>query len=129
MSKDNNDEGWNLATATAYDGLDDEFGDTTARPNPDGKFKAIDGVTIAVDKKLIPYSSYVEIMFKDGTIKRMYAHDTGSAVVKRTASIGRGNLDKDGNPLPVIDVYHAAGNLNAYNEEIGNIVKWRLIHV
>lgn len=118
---------WNLATATAYNGLDDIYGSTTARPNQYGVPRAIPNSTIAVDPETIPYGSVVEVMLKDGTVKRFFACDTGSAVKARTASIGRGNLDKDGKPIPVIDFYTPKEDLIGFNDQIGDTVRWRIV--
>ncbi len=92
-----------IATITWYNGLNDKYGSVTAKPNPNGKFLAIQGITIAVDPKVIPYGSWVVIpdlaLFSEGGDGRFYAHDTGTAVVARTASVKRGRA------FPVIDVY------------------------
>lgn len=125
--EDNDDNGWSLATATTYNGDDDEFGDTTARPNLNGQFKAIPNFTIAVDPKVIPYGSKVEIELKDGTRKVYLAHDTGGDVKSRRASIGRGNVDEQGKPLPIIDFYTPEKDLIAFNDLIGDMVKWRIV--
>lgn len=111
---------WQFATATAYNGKDDVYGSITARPNPYGKCRAIPNFTIAVDPAVIPYGSMVEVELKNGEIRTFCAHDTGSDVVKRTASHGRGNQ------YPVIDFYTPADNLERFNAQIGEVVKWRL---
>jgi 3D (Asp-Asp-Asp) domain-containing protein len=72
---------WNLASATAYNGKDDQWGDMTARKNPDGKYHAIPNLTIAVDPKVIPYGSWVEVELQDGSIKKFFAHDTGTIIL------------------------------------------------
>lgn len=116
-----NNEGWLDATATAYNGKDDQFGTATAKPNPEGKFEAVPGQTIAVDPSVIPYGSHVEVKHKDGTIGKYFAHDTGSAVKAKTASKGRGNA------LPVIDFYTPKDDLIGFNDKIGDVVQYRIV--
>lgn len=116
------------ATLTFYNGLDDKFGTLTARPNPSGVCEAVHGVTIAVDPIFIPYGSRVHIpdlaLFSAGGDGTFYAHDTGTAVKKRTASLRRGNV------YPVIDVYanvKTAAELDALNDKYGNTVEYHVL--
>lgn len=113
---------WRSATATAYNGKEagDTYGSETAHPGLNGKRQAVEGETVAVDGKTIPFGSTIEVMLADGTIKRVYGHDTGSAVKNRTASKARGNN------FPVIDFY-TQGDPNAVNGKIGNVVKYRVL--
>lgn len=112
---------YKTATATFYNGLDDEFGSKTAHPNPDGKNQAIEGTTVAVDGTTIPFGKWIEVKYADGTTKRMFTHDTGSAVKKRTASKGRGNKQ------PVLDFYTASKDLLGMNKKAGNSVGYRIL--
>lgn len=58
--------------------------------------KPVSGKTIAVDPKIIPYNSKVVIP----NMGKFVAHDTGPAVVKKTAAIRLGRKD-----AIVVDVY------------------------
>lgn len=116
------------ATLTFYNGLDDEYGATTARANPEGVCKAIHGLTIAVDPAIIPYGSRVHIPdlagFSRGGDGVFYAHDTGSAVKARTASLRRGSV------FPVIDVYadvKTNAELLALNAKYGMAVGYEIV--
>lgn len=113
---------WKTATATAYNGREkgDTYGSQTAKPNSKGERFAIEGETIAVDPKVIPYGTKLEVMLADGTTRIVRAHDTGSDVVKRTASIARGNNN------PVFDFYTEGDPIQA-NAKIGNSVKYRVL--
>lgn len=117
-SKEQN--GWSLAVPTAYNSSEDQYGSTTAKANPaTGRFQAVEGQSIAVDPKVIPYGSTVEVQMPDGSVKRFLAHDTGSAVVARTAAKKRG-LD-----LPVIDFYSSRKDVN---NVFGNEpIKYRIV--
>lgn len=94
------------ARVTVYNNHEDQYGSESARKNPlTGKRQSQEGVTIAVDPKVIPYGSRVKIPAlaeltpnKDGVF---IAHDTGGAVKSRKASGGK---------EPVIDVYVAGQN-------------------
>jgi len=115
------------ATLTFYNDQEDKYGSLTSKPNPKGMFRAIDGVTIAVDPDIIRYGSWVEIpelkefsLGKDGLF---YAHDTGSAVKQKIASQGRGNN------YPVIDVFTtcATEKLSSLNEKYGDTVTFKIL--
>lgn len=120
----------NAARLTVYNGLDDEFGNKTAKPNAQGKFLAEEGYTIAVDPKKIPYGSKVELYSDDpeqdkrlkavskGGDGIFLAHDTGSAVKSMKASKGQ---------APVIDLYTTSKNLNKKNAELGQNIKYRIV--
>ena len=109
------------ARSTFYNGLDDQYGSTTARPNPmTGKAQAIPGQTIAVDPKVIPYGSLVQVARdpegKD-VVGTFTAHDTGSAVVAKKASGGR---------KPVIDFYTTRKDLGEANARLGDNIYYRI---
>lgn len=115
------------ATLTFYNDKEDSYGETTARRNEGGNFKAIAGSTIAVDPTIIPYGSKVRIpslseisLSGDGIF---YAHDTGSAVVNKVASKARGN------DYPVIDVFMltSCNELLHLNERFGNQIEYEVI--
>lgn len=93
----------NYATITFYSCNEDVFGSAIAFPNLDGQFKATVGFTIAVDPRFIPYGTLVNIPDLAGFSKSgdgiFRAEDTGSDVVKRVASLKRGNV------FQVFDVY------------------------
>lgn len=116
-----------LATLTFYNDLEDSFGSTTARTNPDGKFQAIQGLTIAVDPEVIPYKSWVcipalaDLSIHPGAI--FFAHDTGSAVKSRKSSIAHGN------DYPVIDVFMKipTEDLFKMNGKYGTEVEYEII--
>lgn len=118
--------GYMPARATAYNGLDDQYGATTAKPNPTGEFKAIEGATIAVDPNLIPYGSKVQVVNAKGqpvilgsnTDGIYYAHDTGGAVKSKKASKGL---------KPVIDFYSANPDPNKVNEMIGQEIFYKIL--
>lgn len=84
------------ATVTFYSDSEDKYGSTIAYPNLEGKFKATVGWTVAVDPKYISYGTRLSIPAMaefsksgDGIFR---AEDTGSDVVKRTASLRRGSV-------------------------------------
>jgi 3D (Asp-Asp-Asp) domain-containing protein len=98
--------GGGRARVTVYNNHEDQYGSESARKNPlTGKRQSQEGVTIAVDPKVIPYGSRVKIpALADLTPNRdgvFIAHDTGGAVKSRKASGGK---------EPVIDVYVAGQN-------------------
>ena len=107
------------ATLTFYNGLDDQYGSTTARPGNSGKAEAEHGITVAVDPKVIPYNSRIYIpslkKFSKNGDGIFIAHDTGSAVKSRKASKGRGNSN------PVIDIYAnvPSNELGSLNKQLG----------
>ena len=120
-------QGFTSARATAYNGLDDKYGDTTAKKNPlTGIAKAIEGVTIAVDPSLIPYGSAVQVVNSIGqpvalggnTSGIYYAHDTGSAVKAKTASKGK---------KPILDFY-SKGNPLDINKLIGDEIYYKIVN-
>lgn len=122
-----NNEEFQEASLTFYNSEEDEFGWTTARRNEVGDFKAVHGRTIAVDPAIIPYGSKVYIpeleMFSLSGDGVFYAHDTGSAVVKRVASKAKGNEN------PVIDAFANVPlkYLNKLNDIYGETVKFKII--
>lgn len=81
---------------TYYDAESCVFGSQTATGR-----RAVEGVTVAVDPKVIPYGSVIEIDELRGVLGegRFVAHDTGSAVKSRRASKAHGRN------LPVVDVF------------------------
>lgn len=115
------------ASLTFYNDEEDEYGQITAKPNSKGYFLAVSGETIAVDPKVIPYYSRVhipaleEIATDPDSI--FFAHDTGSAVKARIASIARGN------DYPVIDVFMKVSKrqLLKLNDKFGNEVEYEII--
>ena len=68
-------------TVTAYCPYEDEYGNATARPY-NGEYIAVEGITVAVDPKVIPYGSVVII---DG--HSYIAHDCGGAVKGKVIDI------------------------------------------
>lgn len=68
-------------TVTAYCPYEDEYGNATARPY-NGKYIAVEGITVAVDPEIIPYGSVVII---DG--HSYIAHDCGGAVKGKVIDI------------------------------------------
>ena len=106
------------ARLTLYNDREDEFGSTTAKPNPQGVNQAIEGTTVAVDGTTIPFGKWIEVTYPDGTVEKLFTHDTGSAVKKRTASGGK---------LPVLDRFTKLGNLNSLNSKMGNYVSYRIL--
>lgn len=121
-----NPDGFTSARATAYNGLDDKYGDTTARKSSFGTNKAVEGLTIAVDPTLIPYGSKVQVVNSKGEPVRIgdnpdgiyEAHDTGGAVKARTASQGK---------KPVIDFYSKGNPLNM-NKIIGDDIFYKIVN-
>ena len=118
---------YQIASLTCYNADEDQFGRVTAKPNGDGKFLAIQGITIAVDPRLIPFGSKVLIpelkdfsKNKDGIF---LAHDTGSAVKAKLASIRRG-VD-----YPVIDVFVdvPTRKLCEWNTKLGMVARFKII--
>lgn len=119
--------GYSPARATFYGNFEDEYGDTTARPNPlTGENKAIHGFTVAVDPKKIPYGSRIEIpklaSYSANGDGIFVAHDTGGDVKSEKA---------DGGTKPVIDVYSGDAktnsDLNALNEKYGNDIDYKVL--
>lgn len=98
---------WSPVRVTHYTTGEDKYGSKTAKPNYMGVSNAVDQVSAAVDPKLIPYGSWVEIKDKNGKIHKVYAHDTGSAVKAQKASRGT---------MPVIDIF-------SKNKNLGNLDK------
>lgn len=114
-------------TLTFYSDQEDKWGITTARKNTSGQFLAIHGFTIAVDPAIIPYGSHVLIPklkeFSRNGEGLFYAHDTGSAVVSKKASLARGN------DYPVIDVFAKvhSKDLIILNTVYGSVVEYQII--
>ncbi len=110
-------DGFTAVRGTAYNGKDDKYGSTTARPNMFGQFKAIEGSTIAVDPRLIPFGAQVQVVNKKGqpvtfggnTTGIYTAHDTGSAVKSRQATKGGS---------PVLDFFTKGKDLSALDAQL-----------
>ncbi len=87
------------ARVTFYEPRSCPYGNVTST----GRY-ATEGVTVAVDPKVIPYGSRVRIRELDGLVGDGWfiAQDTGSAVKSRKAS------RRWGSRAPVIDVYIAS---------------------
>lgn len=114
------------ARATFYGPDEDQYGSTTARPNPlTGKNEAVPGLTIAVDPKLIPYGSRVYVPqyapYSANGDGIFIAHDTGGAVKSEEAS---------GGSKPVIDFFSTGKSpkeLDALNAKYGNDITYRIL--
>lgn len=87
------------ARVTYYEPRSCPYGNVTST----GRY-ATEGVTVAVDPKIIPYGSRVRIPEVDGLVGDGWflAQDTGSAVKSRKAS------RRWGSRAPVVDVYVAS---------------------
>ena len=89
-----------LTFYTRFDDGPQYFDGRTAASGPDGRQRAREGITIAVDPAKIPYGSKVFIpALKDFSANKdgiFLAHDTGADVRKRTASAGK---------MPVLDIF------------------------
>lgn len=87
------------ARITYYEPRSCPYGNVTST----GRY-ATEGVTVAVDPKVIPYGSRVRIAALDGLVGDGWflAQDTGSAVKSRKAS------RRWGSRAPVVDVYLAS---------------------
>lgn len=115
------------ATLTFYNDKEDRYGSVTSKPSPKGLFKAIEGLTIAVDPSIIAYGKYVEIPelkdFSIGGDGLFYAHDTGTDVINKRASLARGNDN------PVIDVFAQCETkeLASLNEQYGDTVNFKIL--
>lgn len=110
-------EGFMRMRGTAYNGLDDKYGDTTARPGANGIAKALEGFTVAVDPRLIPFGKQIQVVngkgqpisFGGNTSGIFTAHDTGSAVKSRKATRGGS---------PVIDFFTKGKNLSEADAQL-----------
>lgn len=106
-----------LARATFYNPTEDQYGSQTAKPHPEtGVNQAQELTTVAVDPKIIPYGSKLQI---PELAKKMglpedhlfLAHDTGGAVKSQQASGGQ---------MPVIDVYtNSPQQMNQMSNQAG----------
>ena len=76
---------WIPMTATWYDGQEGINGTGTGITKSGAHVQA--GVTIAVDPKLIPLGSHVEVRFANGTTHEYIAEDTGSDIQGRHIDI------------------------------------------
>jgi 3D (Asp-Asp-Asp) domain-containing protein len=81
---------WLSFRATYYDAYEPSTGKKPGDPGfgitRSGR-PVTEGVTIAVDPKVIPLGSWVEIMYPDGTIERRRADDTGGLIKGRRIDI------------------------------------------
>ncbi|MCC7518377.1 MAG: 3D domain-containing protein [Verrucomicrobiae bacterium] len=89
------------ARVTYYEPRSCPYGNVTST----GRY-ATEGVTVAVDPRVIPYGSRVRIAALDGLVGDGWflAQDTGSAVKSRKAS------RRWGSRAPVVDVYVASAS-------------------
>lgn len=81
------------------------------------------GVTVAVDPKIIPYGSTIEIDELKGILDdgRFIAEDTGSAVRKRKAAKAAGE------DVPVIDIYVSDKKYAKLKNDLPEFMKVRVI--
>lgn len=79
----NSDKGWSTFIATYYDSNFASTGKSPGHPaygiTASGE-KVQSGVTIAVDPRIIPLGSWVEIQYPNGQIEKRKATDTGGAI-------------------------------------------------
>lgn len=101
------------ARVTFYNGLDDQYGDTTASKNPWGIAKAVEGLTVAGPKEL--QGKWVQ--FQGEEFPR-YIHDTGSAVESRKAS--------GGNEL-VLDIYTKSPDIKSKTNSFGDFRNFKIV--
>lgn len=87
-----------LVRVTYYNPQDCKYGSKTSTG-----VKAVSGMTVAVDPRVIPYGTKIDIpgLRRYFTNTRFIAQDTGSAVKSRKAAKAHGRN------VPVVDVYCA----------------------